>query len=65
MSVVLAAGWKINPVMSAMYAPELYTGGVILFFILNTIFEIKVKRRNCGTVKRVNLFSSPNIVLVY
>ncbi|XP_032414662.1 RNA binding protein fox-1 homolog 1-like isoform X1 [Xiphophorus hellerii] len=26
---ISTSGWKINPVMGAMYAPELYTGGLI------------------------------------
>lgn len=38
-SIPVAAGWKINQVMGAMYAPELYTGIFNLDFY--AIFEFK------------------------
>lgn len=35
-----ASGWKLNPVMGAMYAPELYTGTVsALFWLLSSLLD--------------------------
>lgn len=49
-----ASGWKINPVMGAMYAPELYTGEIRLIcyynvtsIVLVTIYTIYVFFFSC------------------
>ncbi|XP_062421606.1 RNA binding protein fox-1 homolog 1-like isoform X1 [Pungitius pungitius] len=56
---ISTAGWKINPVMGAMYAPELYTGNSFFMELLphrNEAKGVAAIHSSCWSIDAVYLF---------